>query len=72
MPISTHDIFTELVVQEIGSQLESVARGNRDVAAIVDQVRSELTSDGYLFGDEPINDRYPKYIPDASFAHADS
>jgi len=29
MPTSTHDIFTELVVQEIGSQLESVAHRNR-------------------------------------------
>lgn len=72
IPTSTHDIFTELVVQEIGSQLESVAHRNKDVAAIVNQVRSESTSDVYLYGDEPINDRYPKHTPDASFAHADS
>lgn len=72
MPASTHDMFTKLVVQEIGSQLESVARGNKDVATIVNQVRSESTSNVYLYGDEPINDRYPKHTPDASFAHADS
>lgn len=70
VPTSTHDIFTELVVQEIGSQL--VAHRTKDVAAIVDQVRPESTSDVYLYGDEPINDRYPKHTPDASFAHADS
>jgi len=72
MPSSTHDIFTELVVQEIWSQMKSIARRDRDVAAIVDQVRSESTSDVYLYGGKPINDRYPKHTPDASFAHADS
>ncbi len=72
MPISTHDIFTELIIQEIGSQLESVAHKNKDVAVIVNQVRSESTSDVYLYGDEPINDRYFKYTPDISFVHADS
>lgn len=72
MPTSTHDIFTELVVQEIGSQLNSVARGDTDVAAIVDLVSSESTSNVYLYGHEPINERYPKHTPDASFAHADS
>ncbi len=59
MPTSTHDIFTELVVQEIVSQLKRVARGDTDIAAVLDLVRSESTSDVYL-------------TPDASFAHADS
>ncbi len=72
MLISTYDIFTELIIQEIRSQLESVTYRNKDVVVIVDQVRSELTSDVYLYRDEPINDRYPKYILDASFVHADS
>ena len=72
MPTSTNDIFTELVVQEIGSQLKSVAREEKEIAAVVDLLRSESTSDVYLYGHEPINERYPKLTPDASFAHADS
>jgi len=72
MPTSTHDIFTELIVREIWSQLENVARGDKEVAAIVDLVRSEATSDVYLYGHGSINNRYPKHPPDASFAHADS
>ena len=71
MPTSTHDIFTELVVQEIWSQLEN-ARGDKEVAAVVDLVRSEATSDVYLYGHGSINNRYPKHTPDASFARADS
>ena len=72
MPTSTHDIFTELVVQEIGSQLKSVARGDTDIAAVLDLVKSESTADVYLYGYEAIDDQYPKHTPDASFAHADS
>ncbi|KAL2055887.1 hypothetical protein ABVK25_003529 [Lepraria finkii] len=40
MPTSTHDIFTELVVQEVGSQLKNAACGNTDIAAVIDSVRS--------------------------------
>jgi len=72
MPTSTHDIFTELIVRKIWSQLENVARGDKEVAAIVDLVRSEATSDVYLYGHGSINNRYPKHPPDASLAHADS
>ncbi len=72
MPTSTHDIFTELVVQEIRSQLKSVARENTDIAAVLDLVRSESTSDIYLYGHKAIDKRYPKHTPDASFARADS
>ena len=72
MPTSTHDIFTELVVREIWSQLENVARGDKEVAAVVDLVRSEATSDVYLYGHGSIDKRYPKHTPDASFARADS
>ncbi len=72
MPTSTHDILTELIVQEIGSQLKSVARGDTDIAAVLDLVRSESTSDVYLYGHEAIDERYPKHSPDASFAHAKS
>ena len=72
MPTSTHDIFTELVVREIWSQLESVARRDKEVAAVLDPVRSEATSDVYLYGHGSIDNRYPKHTPDASFARADS
>ena len=72
MPTSTHDIFTERVVQEVASQLKSVARRDTDIAAVLDLVRSESTSDVYLYGYEAIDDQYPKHTPDASFAHADS
>ena len=72
MPTSTHDVFTELIVRQIWSQLENVARGDKEVAAIVDLVRSEAPSDVYLYGYGSINNRYPKHPPDASFAHADS
>ena len=37
-----------------------------------DSVRSESTSDIYLYGHEPIDERYPKYTRDASFARANS
>lgn len=70
MPTSMHDIFTELVAQEIGSQLKSVSRGDTDVAAVLALVRSESTSDVYLYGHEALDERYPKHTPDASFAHA--
>ena len=72
MPTSTHDIFTELVVQEIASQLKSVARGDTDIAAVLDLVKSESNSDVYLYGHEAIDERYPKHSPDVSFAHAKS
>ena len=72
MPTSTHDIFTELVVQEIVSQLKSVAHEETDIAAVLDLVRSESSSDVYLYGHEAIDECYPKHSPDASFAHAKS
>ena len=72
IPISTHNIFTERVVQEIGSQLKRVTRGDTDIAAVLDLVRSESTSDVYLYGYEAIDDQYPKHTPDASFTHTDS
>lgn len=59
MPTSTHDVFTEFVVQEIGSQLTSVVRGDTDIAAAVDLVRSESTSDVYLYGREPSMNAIP-------------
>ena len=54
MPTSTQDIFTELLVQEIGSQLKSVSRRDTDIAAVLDLVRSESASDVYLYGHEAI------------------
>ena len=65
MPTSTHDIFTERVVQEVASQLKSVARRDTDIAAVLDLVRSESTSDVYFYGYEAIDDQYPKHTPDA-------
>ena len=41
MPTSTHNIFTELITQEIEFQLESVARGDTDIAAVLNLVKSE-------------------------------
>ena len=72
MPTSTHDIFTELLVQKIGSQLKSVSRRDTDIAAVLDLVRLESSSDVYLYGHEAIDERYPKHSPEASFAHANS
>ena len=42
MPTFTHDIFTELVTQEIGSQLESVAHRDTDIVAILNLVKLEF------------------------------
>ena len=42
---STHDILTELIIQEIRSQLKRVAHRNIDNIAILDLVRSESSSD---------------------------
>ena len=72
MPTSTHDIFTELLVQEVASQLKSVSRRDTDIAAVLDLVRSESSSDVYFYGHKAIDERYPKHSPDASFAHAKS
>ena len=72
MPTSTHDIFTELVVQEIASQLKSVAGRDTDIATVLDLVKSESSSDVYLYEYEAIDERYPKHSPDASFAHTSS
>lgn len=72
IPTSTHDIFIELVAQKIGSQLKSVSRRNTDITAILTLIRSESTSDVYLYRHEAIDERYPKQSPDASFAHAKS
>ena len=69
---STHDIFTEFVIQKIKSQLKSVAREDTDIAAVLDLVRSESTSDVYLYRHEAIDERYSKHSLDASFAHAKS
>lgn len=72
MPTSTHDIFTELVAQEIGFQLKSVSHGNTDVAVVFVLVRSKFISDVYLYGHEVIDERYSKQSSDAFFAHAKS
>ena len=72
VPTSTYDIFTELVVREIWWQLESIARRDKGFVAAVDLVRSEATSDVYLYGHSSFNNRYPKHTPDAAFARADS
>ena len=58
----------ELIVQKIGSQLKKVARRDTDIIPLINLVRSESTSDVYIYRYEPI-ERYPKHVPDASFAH---
>jgi hypothetical protein len=73
MLISTHDIFTELVVEEIKSQLNSAQQTkNCNVSAVLSHVRSETTSDVYLYGLGAVNGKYSKRSPDALIAHADS
>ncbi len=72
MPTTIHDLFTQLVVQEIQSQLQAIADTEINIATVINFVRSEATSDVILYGHRPTNGRYPKRSPDASFAHADS
>jgi len=72
MPTSIHDIFTEMVAEEIRSQLRDFKREHTETAAIVDKLTSETTSDVYLHGHGPVNGRLPKRSPDASFAHTES
>ena len=72
MPTSIHEIFTELVVQEIWSQLRSATREDDDVVAILDSVRSEASSDIRLYGYRSIKKGYLQRSPDASLAHVDS
>lgn len=72
MSTSIHDIFTEFVVEEITSQLRRISHAHIETAAIVDMIRSETTSDVYLYEHEPINGRYSKRSSDASLAHANS
>jgi len=49
------------VAREIWSQVENVAHGDKEVAAVVDLVRSEAASDVYLYEYSFINSRYPKH-----------
>lgn len=70
MPTTIHDLFTQLVVQEIQSQLQAVADIDINIATVINSVRLEATSDVVLYGHRPINGRYPKRSSDASFAHA--
>jgi hypothetical protein len=73
MPLSIHDIFPELVVEEIKSQLASVSQGKEDsVAIILSQIGLETTSDIYLYGFDAVSGKFPKRSPDASLAHADT
>lgn len=72
MSTSIHDIFTEMVVEEIRSQLKEFKREHMKTAAIIDKVTSETTSNVYLYGHGFINERFLKHSPDASFAHIDS
>ena len=71
MPTSIHEIFTELVVQEIWSQLKKIARED-DVAGVANSVRSQASSDVRLYGHGSIMKGDLQRSPDASFAHADS
>ncbi len=72
MPTSVHDLFTESIVDEIKYQLRCAPRAHNDVATIIDLIRSEMTSDVYLYGHGAIGQRYSKRSPDASFAHVKS
>ncbi len=50
MPITIHDLFTQLVVQEIQSQLQAIADTEINIAIVINFVRSEATSDVILYG----------------------
>lgn len=67
--ILTHDIFIELLIQEIRSQLIIVAREVINIATVLDLVRSESISDVYLYGYEAIDEYYFKHISDIFFTH---
>ena len=71
MSISIHEIFTELVVQEIWSQLKKIAR-EENVAEVANAVRSQTNSDAHLNEHGSIKKGDLQRSPDASFAHADS
>ena len=49
------------------SQLKIVARGDADIDTVLDLVRSESTSDFYLYGHETIDKRYPKHTQYGNF-----
>ncbi|KAL9117937.1 MAG: hypothetical protein Q9187_005521 [Circinaria calcarea] len=72
MPTSIHDVSTELVVEEINSQLRLVSMKQDDLAAVIDLVGSETTSDVYLYEHGAIKQRFPKRSPDGSLVHAKS
>lgn len=65
-------MFTELLVQEIASQLKSVAREDTNIAAVSDLIKSESSSNVYLYGHEAINERYLKHSSVVSFTHVKS
>jgi hypothetical protein len=63
MPSSIHDIFTELVVEEIKSQLNSAHQGKEgNGATILSQIGSETTSDIYLYGFDAVNGEIPQTL----------
>lgn len=72
MPTLIHNIFTEMVAEEIRSQLRDFKREHTETAAIVNKLTSETTSDVYLHGHGPVDGRLPKRLPDAFFAHTES
>jgi len=73
MPSSIHDIFTELVVEEIKSQLNSAHQGKAgNGATILNQIGSETTSDIYLYGFDAVSGKFPKRSLNVSLAHADA
>lgn len=58
MPTVIHNVLTQLVVQEIQSQLQAIADNNMNIATGINSARSEAISDAVRY--RPPNGRYPK------------
>ena len=56
--------------QSPNTLVQLLARGDTDIAAVLDLVKLESTSDVCLYGHEVIDERYSKYILDVFFIHA--
>ena len=69
--ITIHDLFTQLVVQKIQSQLQVIADIEINIVTVINFVRSEAISDVILYEHRLTNERYSKRSPNVFFAHAD-
>jgi len=71
MPTLIYNIFTEMVAEEIKSQLRNFKREHTETAAIIDKFILKTILNVYLHGHKPVNGRLPKRLPDAFFAYTE-